>query len=101
MGIGRRAASTVLMAGVLGGLVLSGCDDRSLEILRDPDVRVSKGMTWAWRPANAPEGGSRRAGAYPKDGRPVVSRDLITSQAPRQEHLESNRDWNTEANRDT
>jgi hypothetical protein len=30
-----------------------------------------------------------------------VSRDVITPQQPPQQHLESNRDWNTEANRDT
>ena len=102
MGLGRRTASLVLMASVLaGGLVLSGCDDRSLEILRDPDVRVAKGMTWAWRPANAPDGGPRRASANPKDGRQVVSRDVITQEQSQRQHLESTRDWNTEANRDT
>jgi hypothetical protein len=89
------------MAGIVaGGLFLAGCDD-NVEILRDPDVRVAKGMTWAWRPMNEPEGG-RRAG---DGGRSVVSRDVITPEAqpqpgPRQ-HLESNREWNTEANRDT
>lgn len=100
MDLGKRAASAVLMASLLaGGLLLSGCDD-NVEILRDPDIRVVKGMTWAWRPVNEPEGGRRAAEA----GR-AVSRDVITpaaqaSQAPRQ-RLESNRDWNTEANRDT
>src|SRR5258708_17443704 len=92
------------MAGlVAGGLFLSGCDDNSVEIIRDPDIRVTKGMTWAWRPVNEPEGGKRAA----EGGRPVVSRDVITAEgqgqpqpAPRQ-RLESNRDWNTEANRDT
>jgi len=92
------------MAGlVAGGLFLSGCDDNSVEIIRDPDIRVTKGMTWAWRPVNEPEGGKRAA----EGGRPVVSRDVITPEgqgqpqpAPRQ-RLESNRDWNTEANRDT
>jgi hypothetical protein len=89
------------MAGlVAGGLFLSGCDDH-VEIIRDPDIRVTKGMTWAWRPLNEPEGGKRAA----EGGRPVVSRDVITPErqpqaAPRQ-RLESNRDWNTEANRDT
>jgi Domain of unknown function (DUF4136) len=85
---------------VAGGLFLSGCDDH-VEIIRDPDIRVTKGMTWAWRPLNEPEGGKRAA----EGGRPVVSRDVITPErqpqaAPRQ-RLESNRDWNTEANRDT
>jgi hypothetical protein len=90
------------MAGlVVGGLFLSGCDDKNVEIIRDPDIRVAKGMTWAWRPVNEPEGGKRAA----EGGRPVVSRDVITAEqqpqpAPRQ-RLESNRDWNTEANRDT
>ena len=101
MDLGKRAASAVLMAGlVAGGLFLSGCDD-NVEILRDPDIRVAKGMTWAWRPVNEPEGGRRAA----EGGRGAVSRDVITPDAqappaPRQ-RLESNRDWNTEANRDT
>lgn len=99
MDLGRRTASAVWMASLLaGGLFLSGCDDRSVEVLRDPDVRIAKGMTWAWRPANAPEGSKRGAG-----GRPVVSRDVIAPEPAQQQqqHLESNRDWNTEANRDT
>ena len=51
MDLGKRAASAVLMAGLLaGGLFLTGCDDNSVEIIRDPDIRVTKGMTWAWRP---------------------------------------------------
>lgn len=101
MDLGKRAASAVLMAGILaGGLFLSGCDD-NVEILRDPDIRVAKGMTWAWRPVNEPEGGRRAA----EGGRGAVSRDVIVPDAqppaaPRQ-RLESNRDWNTEANRDT
>lgn len=96
MDLGRRTASAVLMASLLaGGLFLSGCDD-NVEVLRDPDVRIIKGMTWAWRPVNSPEVAARTS-----EGRPVVSRDVITSQLPPQQHLESNRDWNTEANRDT
>jgi len=89
------------MAGLLaGGVFLSGCDD-NVEIIRDPDIRVAKGMTWAWRPMNEPEGGK----AAPEGGRSMVSRDVITpeqqAQAGPRQHLESNRDWNTEANRDT
>jgi hypothetical protein len=88
------------MAGlVAGGLFLSGCDD-NVEITRDPDIHVAKGMTWAWRPVNTPEVAKRDSG-----GRAVVSRDVITPggqpQTAPQQHLESNRDWNTEANRDT
>ena len=57
-------------------------------------------MTWAWRPVGAPEGAKHDA-----TGKSVVSRDVIAPEgqpqaAPRQ-HLESNRDWNTEANRET
>ena len=55
-------------------------------------------MTWAWRPLNAPEV------AGTGDNRKVIARDTITPaaqpQQPRQ-RLESNRDWNTEADRDT
>jgi hypothetical protein len=88
------------MAGlVAGGLFLSGCDD-NVEIIRDPDIRVAKGMTWAWRPLNAPEGRKPDAG-----GRAVVSRDVIAPEGQPQaapgQHLESNRDWNTESNRAT
>jgi len=91
--LGKRVVSAGLLAAVLmGGLVLAGCDD-NVEVLRDPDVRVAKGMTWAWRPMTPPPG-SVKSDA---DSRPVVSRDVMTP-AP-QQHLESNRDWNTEANR--
>ncbi len=84
------------MTGLLaGGLFLSGCDD-NVEIIRDPDIRIAKGMTWAWRPLNAPEG-VRSAG----NDRKVLSRDVIAPQQQPQQRLESNRDWNTQANRDT
>lgn len=79
------------------GLALAGCDD-NVEVIRDPDVHITKGMTWAWRPITPP-------GAARKDSgdRPVVSRDVINPPQPQQQpqqRLESNRDWNTEANRD-
>jgi len=76
---------------LLAGLVLAGCND-DVEILRDPDVKFAKGMTWAWRPIAPPQAARRD-----QDTRPVVSRDVITP-SPTQ-HMESNRDWNTEANR--
>jgi hypothetical protein len=50
-------------------------------------------MTWAWRPQGQPPSANENRSS---DARPVVSRDVIGSQ-PSQ--LESNRDWNTEANR--
>ena len=64
------------MSGFLaGGLFLSGCND-NVEILRDPDIHIKKGMTWAWRPLNAPEV------AGTGDNR-VISRDTITPGAAR------------------
>jgi len=50
-------------------LLLAGCDDY-VQITRDPDVRIPKLATWAWRPA-AEQPKSR-------DTRPVVSRDVIS-----------------------
>lgn len=90
-----RCSTAVLFAGVLlGGMVLSGCDD--VEVIRDPDIHIAKGMTWAWRPKGASD---LREG---ENGRPVVSRDVIAKLPPApppQQRLESSRDWNTEANR--
>ena len=95
MDLAKRRSTGVLFAGVLlGGLVLGGCDD-NVEVIRDPDIHIAKGMTWAWRPLGTPA----------QTARPVVSRDVIANPAPAPpappQHLESNRDWNTEANRDT
>jgi hypothetical protein len=90
--LAKRRSRGVLFAGVLlGGLVLGGCDD-NVEVIRDPDIHIAKGMTGAWRPV----------GTAVQTGRPVVSRDVIANpaaQPPPPQHLESNRDWNTEANR--
>ena len=94
MALGKRRVTAGLMTAVLlGGMALTGCDD-NVEVLRDPDIRVTKGMTWAWRPEAAAKPAARDI-----DRRAVVSRDVITS-APPEQQLESNRDWNTEANRD-
>lgn len=96
MELRNQAVSAMCMSAVLlGSLVFAGCND-DVEVLRDPEVRVAKGMTWAWRPQAAPPG---TPGARNPDGdnRPVVSRDVISQAPPPQ--LESNRDWNTEANR--
>lgn len=59
-------AAAVLLCGVL----LAGCDDH-ITFIRDPDIPVPKGSTWAWRPA---------AQAKDKEGnrRAVVSRDVIS-----------------------
>jgi Domain of unknown function (DUF4136) len=94
--LGKRALSAGLMAAVLmGGMALAGCDD-NVEILRDPDVHITKGMTWAWRPMTVPVSRARPE----SEGRPVVSRDVINPGPQPVQQMESNRDWNTEANRD-
>jgi hypothetical protein len=96
--LGKRAVSAGLMAAVLaGGLVFAGCDE-NVEILRDPDVHVARGMTWAWRPKTPPPAAAKARAKADTDDRPVVSRDVITPAQP-QQRLESNQDWNTEANR--
>ncbi len=92
----RRSFSNLLLlsAVLIGGLTLAGCDD-NVEVIRDPAIRIAKGMTWAWRPANMPETVKRGP-----DGRPIVSRDVIKPEPPAPaQKFESNRDWNTEANR--
>ena len=59
----------VAVAALCCGLLLAGCDDY-VRITRDPDVRIPKLATWAWRPA--PERTKERA------SRPIVSRDVIS-----------------------
>jgi hypothetical protein len=81
-----------MTAVLMGGLLLAGCDE-NIEVLRDPDVRVAKGMTWTWRPMTPPNA----SGKHDADGRPVVSRDVLTPEP--EQRMESSRDWNTEANR--
>lgn len=94
MELRRSFSSLVLFSAVLSGLTLVGCDD-NVEVIRDPEIRIAKGMTWAWRPMNMPETVKRGP-----DGRPIVSRDVIKPEAPPPtQKLESNRDWNTESNR--
>ena len=95
MELRRTISSAVLLSAVLaGGLALAGCDD-NVEVIRDPQIHITKGMTWAWRPPASPDTIKRGP-----DGRPINSRDVIRAEAPPPtQRLESNRDWNTEANR--
>jgi hypothetical protein len=94
--LGKQISASLMATVLLGGMVLIGCND-NVEVLRDPDVKIAKGMTWAWRPVTPPPAAQ---GARGNDGRPVVSRDVITPNPAPEQHMESNRDWNTEANRD-
>jgi hypothetical protein len=71
-------------AAFLAVLFLAGCNEHVV-ITRDPDIRIPKHATWAWRPAAGEPAPSR-------EGRSVVSRDVIgrnrqtppPSTAPRQ-----------------
>jgi hypothetical protein len=65
-GTGR---SPLLAASILiCGLFAAGCDDH-VDVIRDPNIPVVRGSTWAWKPA-APSRDAER--------RPVVSRDVIS-----------------------
>jgi len=57
------------ISAMLCGVILAGCDDY-VQITRDPDVRIRKLATWAWRPATEQ--------AKERDSRPIVSRDVIS-----------------------
>src|SRR5574340_1016415 len=56
------------LAALFCGLLLAGCDDH-ITVIRDPDIPVPRGSTWAWRPIAPPRD---------VDKRPVVSRDVIS-----------------------
>src|SRR5205807_7474908 len=68
---GCKRSSLVAAGALCCGFVLAGCDDY-VQITRDPDVRIPKLATWAWRPAPEPNKARER------DARPVVSRDVIS-----------------------
>src|ERR1700723_1847929 len=72
----RMKMTAVLAVVCLSGLGMAGCDDH-VQITRDPDIHIAKGMTWAWQP----EPGS--AAMYSRDNRRVTSRDTpARDQAP-------------------
>ena len=66
-----RKSTLLAVSALFCGLLLAGCDDY-VQITRDPDVRIPKLATWAWR--SAPEPNKARE----RDSRPVVSRDVIS-----------------------
>lgn len=66
-----KTKPTVLALGVLAGaFLLAGCDEY-VHITRDPDLRIPKHATWAWR--TTPD----RAEARDSRDRRVTSRDVI------------------------
>jgi hypothetical protein len=66
-----RKSTLLAVTALFCGFLLAGCDDY-VQITRDPDVRIPKLATWAWRPAPEP------SKARERDSRPVVSRDVIS-----------------------
>jgi hypothetical protein len=64
-------SAVLVMAACIFGLALSGCDEY-VRVTRDPDVRIARAETWAWRPDTPPPPAKRE-----RDNRPVVSRDTI------------------------
>lgn len=66
-----KKSTLLAVTALFCGFWLAGCDDY-VQITRDPDVRIAKLATWAWRSAPEPSKGRDR------DSRPVVSRDVIS-----------------------
>ncbi len=67
-GVSILKRNTILGTAALScGILLAGCDDR-IDVIRNPEIAVRKGNTWAWRPVSQPKEADRR---------PVVSRDVI------------------------
>ena len=67
--MGYKKSSLLAVSAFLCGILFAGCDDY-VQITRDPDVRIHKLATWAWRPVTEQ--------AKSRDSRPVVSRDVIS-----------------------
>src|SRR5690349_21438971 len=72
----RKSTLLAVMA-LFCGFLLAGCDDY-VQITRDPDVRIPKLATWAWRPAPEPSKARERDSWDSRDSRPVISRDVIS-----------------------
>jgi hypothetical protein len=66
---GYKRSSLGVAATLCSALLLGGCDDY-VQITRDPDIRIRKLATWAWRPATEQ--------TKARDARPVVSRDIVS-----------------------
>jgi hypothetical protein len=64
---------SLMAVACLCGLVAAGCDDH-VQMTRDPDVRIAKGATWAWRPFTEP--------VADRDSRKVLSRDTTRRNEP-------------------
>ena len=69
-----KSGSLAAAAALCCSLLMAGCDDY-VQITRDPDVKIHKMATWAWRPA-------QEQPARARDSRPVISRDVISRNEP-------------------
>src|SRR5258708_1068772 len=67
-GIGMGKSPLLVASILICGLFVAGCEGH-IDVVRDPDIRVVKGSTWAWKPATPVKDADRR---------PVVSRDVIS-----------------------
>ena len=67
-GIGMGKSPLLVASILICGLFVAGCDDH-IDVMRDPNIPVVKGSTWAWKPATPVKDADRR---------PVVSRDVIS-----------------------
>jgi hypothetical protein len=63
----KMKPAMLVAAACLSGLALAACNDY-VQVTRDPDVRIHKGATWAWRPQTEP--------VAARDNRRVLSRDV-------------------------
>jgi hypothetical protein len=78
--VSPKKAVMLAATACLLGFVAAGCDEH-VQITKDPDIRLHRGQTWAWRPDAPPPAAARDR----SNGRPVVSRDVIQQrrEAPR------------------
>ena len=68
LGLLKVKSAVLVAAACLCGFAIAGCDDY-VQVTRDPDVRIQRGATWAWRPEGEP--------VAARDNRRVISRDVI------------------------
>jgi Domain of unknown function (DUF4136) len=89
-----KMKTALLVAGAcLFGLAIAGCDEY-VQITRDPDVRIHRGETWAWRPEPEPRA------ARDRDNRRILSRDTIGRNDNRGEAVERDAEANSQIVRD-
>lgn len=63
-----KKSALLPLSALFCSLFLTYCDDH-ITVIRDPDIPVPKGSTWAWKPIAPPKDA---------DKRPVVSRDVLS-----------------------